>query len=151
MQRYETASAALDELNRTLALGRSSTTDSALGRLLSAETGAPRVKRREELLQDIDPTGKIGAGLSGMRLSELFPRQVAPGNVVTGLAGAGTSILGGAGLANPVLPVAAALSSPRVVGEVANLAGLLARYPTRAAEAAASAAGATRTALLGLR
>lgn len=139
MQRYETASAALDELNRTLALGRSSTTDSALGRLLSAETGAPRVKRREELLQDIDPTGKIGAGLSGMRLSELFPRQVAPGNVVTGLAGAGTSILGGTGLANPVLPVAAALSSPRVVGEVANLAGLLARYPTRAAEAAGRA------------
>lgn len=122
MKDYNKASDLLSEMERTLSLGKKSTTDTALRKLLSATRSNVNTNfgyryNLAKQLSEKDPT--LIAALSGQSVSPWFPQ------------GLGRLGAGGAGLAaflmhNPHLLAAWPFMSPRVWGEAVHGMGKIA-------------------------
>ena len=133
MSEYETASNDIKEITKSLSLGDKASQDTALRKLQSVlrDNANSNYGTRLESVQKLEAAGAkdIMPKLAGQALRSKFPRGIAkyltPGGI--GLAAASA-----AGLAsNPLLALTAipgiALTSPRLVGHLANYAGKGAR------------------------
>lgn len=127
MKAYERASQALDEVQRTLSLGKKSSYDTALRKLQSvlrnnAFTNWSARAKLAELISQKAP--ELMPMLSGMAASAKTPRGL-PGKLLgsggVGLAGYGAMSLEPMSLLT--LLGAGAAASPRIVGEIAHGAG----------------------------
>jgi hypothetical protein len=124
MQNYESSKVAQREIERSLSLGKSSATDTALRKMQAvarngvSDGAGGRAKAFEALKEAGAET--LMPRLAGQALNKKMPR-----GVMKALAGA--SLIGG-GFFNPAFFLGAPLTSPRLIGEAANLAGTAARY-----------------------
>jgi hypothetical protein len=122
MRDYRTASETIDEIERSLSLGHTSTVDSGLRKLQSimrnnANTNYGARVNMGELLQQSGATNLMEM-LAGQSMSAWAPRGIARAGV--------PAIAGGAAL-NPAVAAMLPLQSPRLVGEAAYGAGTAAR------------------------
>ena len=129
MKDYEAASDQLEQITKTLSLGKKASDDTALRKLLSSTRSDVNTNfgQRQKLVEELnkrDPS--IVPGLAGQAYAPLVPG---------GLAGAGAggmgawelgSLIAGHGL-NPSVLAAIASTSPRLWGEIALAAGRGAR------------------------
>jgi len=126
MKSYEEASELLYEIQHSLSLGRKKPAEVSLKKLLSTMRNnvSTNYGQRLTLAEKLQEVGgkNILAGLAGQELSSVFPKGL---RGVT--ASGGLGLLGAAGgLTLGAIP-SLALSSPRLVGEAAKLAGSTAR------------------------
>lgn len=126
MKSYEEASELLYEIQHSLSLGRKKPAEVSLKKLLSTMRNnvSTNYGQRLTLAEKLQEAGgkNILAGLAGQELSSVFPKGL---RGVT--ASGGLGLLGAAGgLTLGAIP-SLALSSPRLVGEAAKLAGSTAR------------------------
>ena len=122
MKSYEEASELLYEIQHSLSLGRKKPAEVSLKKLLSTMRNnvSTNYGQRLTLAEKLQEVGgkNILAGLAGQELSSVFPKGL---RGVT--ASGGLGLLGAAGgLTLGAIP-SLALSSPRLVGEAAKLAG----------------------------
>jgi hypothetical protein len=126
MKSYEEASELLYEIQHSLSLGRKKPAEVALKKLLSTMRNnvSTNYGQRVTLVEKLQEAGgkDLLSALAGNELSSVFPRGL---RGVT--ASGGLGLLGAAGgLTLGAIP-SLALSSPRLVGEAAKLAGSTAR------------------------
>jgi hypothetical protein len=123
MKNYEKSKVAQREIERALSLGKKNATDTALRKLQSLTRNnvnsnyGERVKNAAAL-QAAGATTLIPK-LAGQSLNTAMPRGLMKMVAGAGLLGAFT---------NPAFLAALPLTSPRLIGEAANLAGTAARY-----------------------
>jgi hypothetical protein len=127
MKAYEKASSAIDEVTKTLSLGKGATADTALRKLQSvlrnnAFTNWSARAKLAELVEKKVPT--LMAQLSGQAANTWTPRGL-PAKLLQG--GAGITGLGAMVMVSPlaIIPMIAGAfaSSPRIVAETAHGAG----------------------------
>ena len=114
MKDYEQASGMLDELTKTLSLGRKASEDTSLRKLLSTTRSNVNTNfgKRADLAKELgkrDPT--LLPSLAGQSLSPWTPQGL-------GKLG-GTALLGG-GYLNPAVLAGAPFMSPRIMGEASH-------------------------------
>ncbi len=123
MKNYEEAKNLQTEIERSLSLGKNAAADTALRKLLSitrnnANTNyGNRLQSAEILAHNGAPN--LLPGLAGQSLNTIVPRGLA-GKLLSGGAAYGA-------LTNPAFLAALPLTSPRLVGEAARLAGIAKR------------------------
>jgi len=121
MRHYNDASEAINEIERTLSLNRDALPDTALRKLLSSMRDGVNTNfgRRMDLIEQLEATaGKPLAGpIAGAAMSTPMPQGIS--RVTSGTLGGGALVTGNA---LPALGVAA-LSSPRLIGELTAKAG----------------------------
>ena len=129
MRTYATASENIREIERALSLGKKASVDTAMRKLqsLTRDNVNTNYGQRGRLAKQLEEAGgkDFMPALAGQALQSFAPRGIQQG--VSSLTGLGAFSVGGF----PAALVTAAASSPRLVGEGAYLAGLLARYPAR--------------------
>jgi hypothetical protein len=149
MKAYEKASKTLDELEKSLSLGKKSSYDSALRKLQSvfrnnAYTNYSARAKLAELISQRAPD--LMPMLAGQAANTVMPRGL-PGKLLAG--GAGTGAVVGAVTAPAVAAALApslAMASPKVVGGIAHGAGMVSGAVSRAIPQEARAVA--RTAVL---
>lgn len=149
MEGYESSKATQREIERSLSLNRDAAADTALRKLQSLTRNnvntnyGSRVKSADVLKDAGAET--LMPRLAGQALNAKMPRGIMQ-------AVAGASLLGGQ-FVNPLFWAMAPLTSPRLVGEAANLAGTASRYakkiPTLSREQLLLLQQAGRVGLLG--
>ena len=132
MRSYAAASETIREIERALSLGKKASVDTAMRKLqsLMRDNVNTNYGQRGRLAKQLEEAGgkDFMPALAGQALQSFTPRGIQQG--VSSLTGLGAFSVGGL----PAALVTAAASSPRLAGEGAYAAGLLARYPVRAAE-----------------
>lgn len=123
MADYSKATEAIREIERTLSLGEKAAPDTALRKLQSVMRNNVNTNygRRTELAQQLDSQGTMIPAIAGQALSEFTPRGIQR------LAAAPASLAAGATVGLPAAAGAAALSSPRIIGETAYGLGTIGR------------------------
>lgn len=128
MKGYEEASVAIKELEKSLSLGRSATTDTALRKLQSVLRNNVNTNygQRQKLVEYLTEHGspQLMEALAGQALNSWYPRGL--GKLVgTEIAAASAGAFGGAGIAGAGAGAALALPlmSPRLMGEAAYYTG----------------------------
>ncbi len=128
MQGYEKSKTAQREIEKSLSLGRNASADTTLRKLQSltrnnVNTNYGSRVNSAKVLEDAGAT-TLMPSLAGQALNTLMPR---------GLMGQalGAGALVGGQLLNPLFLAGLPLSSPRLVGEAANLAGSASRKLSR--------------------
>jgi len=123
MKAYEDAINLEKEIRTSLSLGKQSSADTALRKLLSVMRNNTNTNFgvRLENLKKLEESGNISLKptLAGVSLGQLQPRGIQAAFTPYGLAGAGY----GFGILSPEFAALTAASSPRIVGEAAYLAG----------------------------
>lgn len=120
MEGYEEASALLREMEKSLSISRNANIDTTVRKLQSIlrNNANTNYGRRVELGRELEKTGaadNLFPQLAGQSLSSLTPR---------GLQGVGSAVTAGSSaLSNPLFVPLLGLTSPRLVGESAALAG----------------------------
>lgn len=121
MKEYTEASDLIDEITRTLSLGDRATADTAMRKLQSIMRNNVNTNygARAQLMNELEQQGgrQLRPALAGQALNEFMPRGIQRG--VSGLSALGAGSLGGI----PAAVGTAAVSSPRLMGEAAFLAG----------------------------
>lgn len=121
MKEYTEASDLIDEITRTLSLGDRATADTAMRKLQSIMRNNVNTNygARAQLMDELEQQGgrQLRPALSGQALNEWMPRGIQRGVGTLSALGAGS--LGGI----PAAVGTAAMSSPRLMGEAAFLAG----------------------------
>ena len=120
MKGFETSKLAQVEIEKSLSLGKNNSADTTLRKLQSltrnnVNTNYGARAKSAELLKSAG-AGTLMPKLAGQALSSATPR-----GLMSAVTGAG--LLSGGIFANPALLAALPLTSPRLVGEAANLAG----------------------------
>lgn len=125
MREYAQASELLDEITRSLSLGEKSTADTAMRKLQSVMRNNVNTNygARMSSLEALEQQGgrQMVPALAGQALNDWAPRgiQRATGAIGAGMAGVTAGLPAAAG--------AAAVSSPRLMGEAAYMGGVTAR------------------------
>ena len=121
---YAEASELIDEIKKTLSINPQATVDTQIRKLLSAMRDNVNASfgRRSELVSELEKASgrQLKAGLAGASLSPLTPRGLAR---ILPAAGAAIALGGGASI--PGLIAGLGMTSPRLIGETAYVAGLL--------------------------
>lgn len=123
MRSYTEATDKINEIQKSLSLGRTATADTSLRKLLSSlrDNVNANFGQRLQLLEELDKQGKIIPALAGISLSELTPRGLQrAASPAAGL------FLGATGNI-PAAIGSLVASSPRIAGEAAYAAGVGAR------------------------
>ncbi|WP_333790690.1 hypothetical protein [Sphingorhabdus sp.] len=125
MQNFEAASDAIDDATRTFSLGRNASDDTALRKLQSITRNnvSTNYGARELTMADLEQARPgLSAAIRGQAFNSWLPRGLA--RPVAGVGAAGAAYSGGLpALLEPNTLMLAAASSPRIVGEGANLVG----------------------------
>jgi hypothetical protein len=126
MKAYEEAIKVEQQIEKSLSLGKKTSNDTAIRKLLSLSRNNANTNfgYRQELANVLQQQGgkNLEPALAGQALNTIMPK---------GLVGRGSlSSLGVGGIMNPSLLLAAPLTSPRLVGETAYKTGQLANKIT---------------------
>ena len=126
MKAYEEAMKVEQQIEKSLSLGKKTSNDTAIRKLLSLSRNNANTNfgYRQELANVLQQQGgkNLEPALAGQALNTIMPK---------GLVGRGSlSSLGVGGIMNPSLLLAAPLTSPRLVGETAYKTGQLANKIT---------------------
>lgn len=124
MEGYESSKAVQKEIERSLSLNRDAAADTSLRKLQSltrnnVNTNYGGRMKSAEILKEAG-ADTLMPRLAGQALNAKMPRGIMQ-------AVAGASLLGGQ-FVNPMFLAALPFTSPRLVGEAANLAGTVSRY-----------------------
>lgn len=121
MKEYTEASELINEISRTLSLNDRAAADTAMRKLQSIMRNNANTNygARSQLMDELERQGgrQLRPALSGQALNEFMPRGIQRG--VSGLSALGAGSLGGI----PAAAGMAAMSSPRLMGEAAFMAG----------------------------
>ena len=122
MKEYADSSDLILEIERTLSMGKKASADTAIRKLqaIMRNNVSTNYKQRIRLADELEAKGggEFMPGIAGQQLQSLAPQGLAR----TGMLPIAT-IVGTGGTNIPAIALAAASSSPRVVGEVANTTG----------------------------
>ena len=123
MKAYEDTTEAINDIRQGLSLGDKASVDTSFRKLTSALR--TNNEFRKELIQDLDNAsgGYLSSRIAGQQMSEWLPRGLARPLEGIGAIGA---LVTGVGIL-PILKFAA-LTSPRLVGEVIKVLGIPARH-----------------------
>jgi hypothetical protein len=120
MKDYSQGSELINEIERSLSLGKKASEDTSMRKLQSLMRNNVNTNygNRLQLANELQSQGgnDIMAGLAGQSLSSITPRGL--GGIVAGATG-----LGGLAMSNPLAVPLLALQSPRLVGEGAYYGG----------------------------
>ena len=121
MKDYSEASDLINQISKSLSLNDRATADTAMRKLQSIMRNNVNTNygARAQLMDELEQQGgrQLRPALSGQALSEVMPRGIQRG--VSGLSALGAGSLGGI----PAAAGMAAMSSPRLMGEAAFMAG----------------------------
>lgn len=136
MKGYEEATAAIKEIEQTLSVNPKARIDTALRKITSAlrDNVNTNYGRRKELVAFLARSGAthLLEKIAGQSLKSATPRGLSGISAITEGAGAATALAAGHPAVATTLAGLAAVSSPRLVGEAAHLAGRVSRLPLRA-------------------
>jgi hypothetical protein len=125
MREYTQASELIDEITRSLSLGERATADTAMRKLQSVMRNNVNTNygARTAALEALEQQGgrELVPALAGQALNDWVPRGIQRAT------GAGLSLGAGSMGGLPAAAGAAAISSPRLMGEAAYLSGAAAR------------------------
>lgn len=123
MRSYTEATEKINEIQKSLNLGRTASADTTLRKLLGSlrDNVNANFGQRLQLLEELDKQGKIVPALAGISLSQLTPRGLSRATAP------GTGVLLGVTGNVPAAITSLVASSPRVAGEAAYAAGVGAR------------------------
>jgi hypothetical protein len=140
MESYGEAAEAMKDLKKTLSLesGGKTNPDTALRKLLSImrDNVQTNYGRRVTLAEELESIGgnKFINKIAGQDMASLTPKGMLGRILGGGAVGYGAATGGLGGLLTPGAIPAAALASPRVIGETAQLAGQASRVARKAAQ-----------------
>lgn len=119
LSKFEQSTGVIKEIQKGLSLGDKASIDTGFRKLTSALR--TNNEFRKEMIAELDKAsgGYLSSKIAGQQLSEALPRGIA--RQIEGF-GAGGLLLSGSGIL-PILQIAA-VSSPRVVGEIVRALGL---------------------------
>lgn len=117
---FEKSTKDIREIQKALSLGDKASTDTAFRKLSTVLRTNNEI--RQKAVQELNEItgGTLIPKIAGQQLSEILPRGIAR---TLGTVGAGAGVVGGVGIL-PMLKLAA-VSSPRVVGELLNALGIV--------------------------
>ena len=121
---YQSKNGLIEDIHKALSLGDKASTDTAFRKITTALRTNNEV--RKELIAELDKAsgGFLSSKVAGQQLGELLPR-----GIVKAVGGVGAAGAIAAGSLPPVLK-AALFTSPRLVGEMINAAGITGRKAT---------------------